>query len=79
LGFGWLLGQHCFYFYDVGGVPSLAIPGLFILLAFATKVPMWPAFSWLVRAHVEASVEFSILLSGFIIKVGAWGIYQVLF
>jgi formate hydrogenlyase subunit 3/multisubunit Na+/H+ antiporter MnhD subunit len=24
-------------------------------------------------------VEFSILLSGFIIKVGAWGIYQVLF
>jgi formate hydrogenlyase subunit 3/multisubunit Na+/H+ antiporter MnhD subunit len=31
-----------------------------------------------VRAHVEASVEFSILLSGFIIKVGAWGLYQVL-
>lgn len=60
-------------------MPTLTVSGFFILCAFAIKVPMWPAFSWLVRAHVEASVEFSILLSGFIIKVGAWGIYQVLF
>lgn len=71
IGFGYLLGQHCLTFYDLSQAPISFVPGFFIFVAFAIKVPMWPAFSWLVRAHVEASVEFSILLSGFIIKVGA--------
>jgi NADH-quinone oxidoreductase subunit M len=79
LGFGWFLGQNASSFSDLQLLPPSSLPALCILAAFAIKVPMWPAFSWLVRAHVEASVEFSILLSGFIIKVGAWGIYQILF
>lgn len=79
LGFGWLLSYQCFFFYDLDYNYISNLPLFFIVIAFAIKVPMWPAFSWLVRAHVEASVEFSILLSGFIIKVGAWGIYQIFF
>ncbi len=79
IGFGYFLAQHCLTFHDLNQAPFSLVPGFFIVVAFAIKVPMWPAFSWLVRAHVEASVEFSILLSGFIIKVGAWGIYQILF
>jgi NADH-quinone oxidoreductase subunit M len=79
LGFGWFLSQQASSFFDLQFILSSSLPPLCIILAFAIKVPMWPAFSWLVRAHVEASVEFSILLSGFIIKVGAWGIYQILF
>ena len=71
MGFGWCLSTGAWVFDDLTsrGVP-LCVGGA-IIGAFAIKVPMWPAFSWLVRAHVEASVEFSILLSGFIIKVGA--------
>jgi formate hydrogenlyase subunit 3/multisubunit Na+/H+ antiporter MnhD subunit len=48
------------------------------LLGFGVKVPLWPATSWLLKAHVEASVEFSILLSGFIVKVGVLGLHRTL-
>lgn len=51
----------------------------FLLLAgFSVKLPVWPCYSWLLRAHVEASVEFSILLSGVIVKFGALGLFRVL-
>lgn len=46
------------------------------LLGFGVKLPIWPCFSWLLKAHVEASVEFSILLSGVIVKFGALGVYK---
>lgn len=32
----------------------------------------------MLKAHVEASVEFSILLSGYIVKVGVLGLYRTL-
>ncbi len=48
------------------------------LLGFGVKVPLWPSTSWLLKAHVEASVEFSILLSGYIVKVGVLGLYRTL-
>lgn len=31
----------------------------------------------MLKAHVEASVEFSILLSGFIVKLGVFGLYRL--
>ena len=76
--FGWLFSTGCWGFGDLQTTSTPTFVFLVAVLALAVKVPMWPAFSWLVRAHVEASVEFSILLSGFIIKVGAWGIFQLL-
>lgn len=56
--------------------PTTALLALFV--GFGVKVPVWPFFSWLLKAHVEASVEFSILLSGFIVKVGVYGLYRFL-
>jgi NADH:ubiquinone oxidoreductase subunit 4 (subunit M) len=68
-----------------GPAISSAIParwgfltGLCFLIGFGVKVPLWPATSWLLKAHVEASVEFSILLSGYIVKVGVLGLYRTL-
>lgn len=52
--------------------------GLLFLFGFGVKLPVWPCFSWLLKAHVEASVEFSILLSGLVVKFGALGLYRTL-
>ena len=54
------------------------ILSIFILLGFGVKIPIWPCLSWLLKAHVEASVEFSILLSGFIVKLGILGLIRIL-
>jgi len=56
--------------------PDLVI--LLLCLGFGVKLPVWPCFSWLLKAHVEASVEFSILLSGIVVKFGALGLQRVL-
>ncbi len=50
----------------------------FFLIGFGVKIPLWPFISWLLKAHVEASVEFSILLSGFIVKLGLLGLWRIL-
>ena len=42
------------------------------------KELFFPPLSWLLKAHVEASVEFSILLSGFIVKLGILGLIRIL-
>ena len=54
------------------------VAALCFLVGFGVKVPLWPSTSWLLKAHVEASVEFSILLSGYIVKVGVLGLYRTL-
>lgn len=61
--------------YVAGGIGTA--PALLLLVGFGVKVPLWPFFSWLLKAHVEASVEFSILLSGVVVKFGALGLYRV--
>jgi NADH-quinone oxidoreductase subunit M len=53
-------------------------PTLCFVLGFGVKVPLWPTTAWLLKAHVEASVEFSILLSGFIVKIGVLGLHRTL-
>jgi NADH-quinone oxidoreductase subunit M len=54
------------------------VTAICFLLGFGVKVPLWPATSWLLKAHVEASVEFSILLSGFIVKIGVLGLHRTM-
>lgn len=61
---------------DEAAVPTFV--GLLLLAGFGVKLPIWPCYSWLLKAHVEASVEFSILLSGVVVKFGALGLYRVL-
>lgn len=58
------------------GMPPVIYP--LLVVGFGVKIPVWPFFSWLLKAHVEASVEFSILLSGFIVKAGVWALYRLI-
>jgi len=56
---------------------SQLLTSIFALSGFAIKVPLWPFASWLLKAHVEASTEFSIFLSGFLVKFGVLGLYRL--
>jgi NAD(P)H-quinone oxidoreductase subunit 4 len=62
----------------LGGIGGGFSVALLVIIGFGVKVPLWPFASWLLKAHVEASVEFSILLSGFIVKLGVIGLWRVM-
>nr|AAX53879.1 NADH dehydrogenase subunit 4 [Campanulotes compar] len=48
------------------------------LLAFWVKIPLFFFHSWLPKAHVEASLEGSMILAGVMLKVGMYGMIRVL-
>lgn len=45
-----------------------------LLLGFGVKMPIFPLHGWLPLAHVEAPGPVSILLSGILLKMGAYGL-----
>jgi len=47
------------------------------LVGFAVKIPAFPFHGWLNLAHVEASTPLSMLLSGVLLKMGAYGLMRV--
>lgn len=44
-----------------------------LLIGFGVKFPIWPFYDWLPKAHVEASTNFSIFLSGVLVKFALFG------
>ena len=52
----------------------LVFAGLFI--GFGVKMPVFPMHGWLPLAHVEAPSPISILLSGVLLKMGAYGLIR---
>ena len=46
-------------------------------LGFAFKAPMFPFYSWLPEAHVEASTSVSILLAAIFLKIASYGILRI--
>ena len=48
------------------------------LLGFGVKLPIWPFYGWLPKAHVEASTNFSIFLSGVLVKFAFFGLMKCL-
>jgi len=48
------------------------------MLAFAVKVPMFPAHIWSPEAHVEAPTVGSVLLAGVLLKLGVFAILRYL-
>ncbi|MCK5903591.1 MAG: NADH-quinone oxidoreductase subunit M [Cocleimonas sp.] len=44
------------------------------LIGFGVKMPIFPLHGWLPLAHVEAPSPISILLSGILLKMGAYGL-----
>jgi hypothetical protein len=49
------------------------------LTGFMTKLPCWPASSWLPLAHVESSTAGSVILACIYLKVGIVLLVRVLF
>ena len=45
---------------------------------FGVKLPVWPFYGWLPKAHVEASTNFSIFLSGVLVKFAFFGLLKFL-
>lgn len=48
------------------------------LFGFGVKLPIWPFYGWLPKAHVEASTNFSIFLSGVLVKFAFFGLLKCL-
>jgi NADH-quinone oxidoreductase subunit M len=53
------------------------LPFLAFFLGFAVKIPVFPLHGWLPLAHVEAPTPVSIILSGLLLKMGAYGLLRV--
>jgi NADH-quinone oxidoreductase subunit M len=51
---------------------------MFLLFGFGVKLPIWPFYDWLPKAHVEASTNFSIFLSGVLVKFAFFGFLKCL-
>ena len=51
---------------------------LCLLIGFGVKLPIWPFYGWLPKAHVEASTNFSIFLSGVLVKFAFFGLFKCL-
>ena len=49
-----------------------------VLIGFGVKLPIWPFYGWLPKAHVEASTNFSIFLSGVLVKFAFFGLLKFL-
>lgn len=47
-----------------------------LLIGFGVKMPIFPLHGWLPLAHVEAPSPVSILLSGILLKMGAYGLLR---
>lgn len=48
------------------------------IAGFGVKLPIWPFYGWLPKAHVEASTNFSIFLSGVLVKFAFFGLIKCL-
>lgn len=48
------------------------------MIGFGVKLPIWPFYGWLPKAHVEASTNFSIFLSGVLVKFAFFGLFKCL-
>jgi NADH-ubiquinone oxidoreductase chain 4 len=71
------LGSLCFYL--LCGNASL-VGGLFyvcIIFAFLVRISVFIDHLWLPKAHVEAPVSGSIILTGVLLKLGGYGLLHV--
>ena len=61
-------------------IPSTSILAVFVLLliGFSVKMAIFPVHTWLPDAHAEAPTPISVMLSGVMIKCGAYAFARIL-
>lgn len=86
----WLIFSFLYLFFTCGSSSFSVIGGFYfntfelnfiflcLLLGFGVKLPIWPFYGWLPKAHVEASTNFSIFLSGVLVKFAFFGFLKCL-
>ena len=52
---------------------------ILIFISFGVKMPIWPFHIWLPKAHVEAPTNFSIFLSGVLVKIAFFAFLKFIF
>lgn len=48
-----------------------------LLVAFAIKMPLFPFHSWILKVHYQAPPPMSMILSGVLLKIGAYGLFRI--
>ena len=48
-----------------------------LLVAFGIKVPLFPFHSWILKVHYQAPASMSMILSGVLLKIGAYGFFRM--
>ncbi|MBC6400198.1 MAG: NADH-quinone oxidoreductase subunit M [Ekhidna sp.] len=61
------------------GRPARALAFIFLLIGFGIKLPLVPVHTWLPDAHVEAPTPISVVLAGLLLKIGAYGLFRILY
>jgi len=64
---------------EIMGHSARAIAFIFLLIGFGIKLPSVPVHTWLPDAHVEAPTPISVILAGLLLKVGAYGLFRILY
>ncbi len=75
-----ICGSSSFWLISSFNFSSFEVNFLFIcwIIGFGVKLPIWPFYGWLPKAHVEASTNFSIFLSGVLVKFAFFGLLKCL-
>ena len=73
-------GSHSFEVINLLYFSTYELNFLFfcIIFGFGVKLPIWPFYGWLPKAHVEASTNFSIFLSGVLVKFAFFALLRCL-
>jgi NADH-quinone oxidoreductase subunit M len=62
-----------------GLIGSQLLIFLLVFVAFAVKIPMFPLHTWLPDVYTDAPTEVSVILSGVLSKMGAYGLIRICF